>query len=160
MRTNLWICIATFKTLRTTFERHQEDQKHLSQVPFIIRQLEPLQNLRIVVDEAVDCLTEIDSLLKHSVLRIPSWGDIQRNGHRLQAVVFATLAKRLPKQCTFSNRLSDRPDFSESSKERHAIFINEVFEEVFDDEVDNMGDTSDVMLFVIPVNPTVSQQFL
>jgi hypothetical protein len=106
----------------------------------------------VVIDEMVYGLAEIYGLLEHEVFRTLSQGAIQRDGHRGQIVVTATLAKRFPKRYAFSDSLRNGTEFDESRERGHAVLVYEVLEKMVDKNVDDVGDATNVVFFVIPID--------
>src|SRR5579859_609924 len=150
--TNLWRCVATFKTFGATLKRHQEYQKNFSQLPFVIRQLELAQFLRIIVDKALNGLTEKHRDFEHEECRVPANSNIQRNGHWRNAVELAILDKCFPKENTSAKLLGNPSNVGKSSEETVLISINKIFEELIDNDIDDMCDATDVMFLMIPDN--------
>jgi hypothetical protein len=150
--TNLRSRILTFKALGASLKWHQKYQQNLSQFPFVLGQLERPQFPRIVINKTLNRCTKKDRFFEHVKFGAPTNRNIEGNGNRPKTIVFATLDECLPDGETPAKLLGNFTDFCKGSEKGLLILIHKVFEELVDDQINDVRKAANVMHFRIPKN--------
>jgi len=110
----------------------------------------------------MNCPSQKNDLFKHAKCGIPSNCDVKGDGHRVDAIGFATGFEDIPTNGAGPNGLGDFAKLNENRFECRSLIgvDNKSIEEGLNYEIDDMCEAGNMVDFRVPINVDRSEEFL